>query len=89
MEWEVTAAQAAKLTGLSERTIRRRIVSGALPARRIASNRYAIRVRDLTLPNLPTLESVETLIARVQALESRVHLLELQVAQMLAAREPS
>jgi len=77
---EVTAAQAAGLTGLSERTIRRKIASGAIPARHVARNRYAIRVRDL-----PIRRSSDELIMRVEALEYRVRLLELQQAHLAAA----
>jgi helix-turn-helix protein len=77
---EVTAAQAAGLTGLSERTIRRKIASGDLPARHVARNRYAIRVRDL-----PIRRSPDELAMRVEALEYRVRLLELQQARLAAA----
>lgn len=69
---EVTAARAALLLGLSERTIRRRIAAGEIPARRIAANRFAINVHDL-----PAQRSPETLAARIEALEHRVRLLEL------------
>jgi hypothetical protein len=74
---EVTAAQAASLTGLSERTIRRRIAAGDIPARHAARNRYAIHVRDL-----PVRRSPDDLAARIEALEDRVRLLELQMAQL-------
>jgi hypothetical protein len=77
---EVTAAQAAGLTGLSERTIRRKIAAGDIPARHVARNRYAIRVRDL-----PIRRSPNELIMRVEALEYRVRLLELQQARLAAA----
>jgi len=80
---EVTAAQAAGLTGLSERTIRRKIAAGEIPARHVARNRYAIRLRDL-----PFRRSPDELIMRVEALEYRVRLLELQQAR-LAAAEPA
>src|SRR5260221_4062731 len=86
---EVTAAQAAGLTGLSERTIRRKIAAGDIPARHVARNRYAIRVRDL-----PIRRSPDELVLRVEALEYRVRLLELQqprfaAAEPEAAGEPS
>lgn len=74
---EVTATEAALLTGLSERTIRRRIARGELPARHIAPNRYAIRVRDLPAPR--TLSEVD---ARLEALEQRAHVLEVRVEQL-------
>jgi excisionase family DNA binding protein len=71
---EVTATQAAELTGLSERTIRRKIAAGALPARRISANRFAIAVGDL-----PTRAQSHELMARLESLEHRVRLLELQL----------
>lgn len=76
---EVTAAQAAGLTGLSERTIRRRIAAGRIPARHVAPNRYAINVRDL-----PVRHSADELAARIEALEHRVRLIELRQAALLA-----
>ena len=78
---EVTAAQAAALTGLSERTIRRKIVSGKLPARRLMANRFAIQVRDL-----PTHPQIAALDNRLDALERRMQLLERAMVQMLAGR---
>lgn len=81
---EVTAAQAAGLTGLSERTIRRRIAAGKIPARHVAPNRYAIKVLDL-----PVRHSVEELASRIAALERRVRLLELRQAALLAASPAS
>jgi excisionase family DNA binding protein len=68
---EITAAQAANLTGLSERTIRRKIASGALPARRLRQNRFAIKVTDLQVRH-----PWEALAARVEALEQRLDRLE-------------
>lgn len=47
MEEEVTAVQAAQMTGRSDRTIRRLIHDKKLPARLVAPNRYAIKVSDL------------------------------------------
>jgi hypothetical protein len=76
---EVTAAQAAALTGLSERTIRRKIAAGQIRARHIAANRYAIKVADLPMRPPPT-----GLVARIADLESRVRVLEAQQAQRLA-----
>lgn len=77
---EVTAARAATLTGLSERTIRRRIAAGTLPARRIAPNRYAISIGDL-----PTRDEIEDAPARIEALGQRVAALEIQQRLMLRA----
>lgn len=79
MEEEVTAAQAAQLTGLSERTIRRRIAAREIPARHVARNRYAIRIQDL-----PIRRPTDELMARLQALEYRVRVLELQQQRLLA-----
>jgi hypothetical protein len=78
---EVTATQAAALCGYSERTIRRRIASGDLQARRIASNRYAIRVSDL-----PRRHGADTLAQRVEALEQQVRQLELQLQSVQGPR---
>lgn len=68
---EVSAAQAAVLTGFSERTIRRKIASGKLPARRIGPNRFAIAVEDL-----PRRRDINELLRQIEALERRVVLLE-------------
>lgn len=76
---EVTAAQAALLTGLSERTIRRRIASGYLPARRLSANRFAIRVDDLPLRG-----GGATVVARFEALDARLKVLEEAVASLQA-----
>ena len=81
---EVTAIDAAKMTGLSERTIRRWIESGKLPARQIATNRYAIKTTDLrkyipkeqpdlqsAISRIQELEDMQTdLLARIEKLES-------------------
>jgi hypothetical protein len=75
---EVTATQAAVLTGLSERTIRRRIASGALPARHIAPNRFAIDVR-----HLPRERAGGNFATRLEMLERRVQLLEMQQQALL------
>ena|SRR5579884_3402320 len=84
MDEDVTAAQAAQLTGLSERTIRRRIAAHELPARHVARNRYAIRVQDL-----PIRRPADELMARLQALEYRVRVLELQQQRILAQLDPT
>ena len=76
---EVTATQAAALTGLSERTIRRRIAAGKLPARHIAPNRFAIEVRHLPRERVAT----GNLAARLEMLERRMQLLELQQQALL------
>jgi excisionase family DNA binding protein len=71
---EVTASQAAALTGLSERTIRRKIASGEIPARHVAPNRYAINVA-----HLPVRQPSDVLLTRIEELEHRVRLLELRL----------
>ena len=73
---EVTAAQAAILTGLSERTIRRRIAAGSIPARKIGPNRFAIRPDDL-----PLVHPFQALVQRVAALEQQVAAIERREAQ--------
>ena len=75
---EVTATQAAALTGLSERTIRRRIASGQLPARHVAPNRFAIDVR-----HLPRDRAAGNFAARLEMLERRMQLLEMQQQALL------
>lgn len=84
MEEEVTAAQAAQLTGLSERTIRRRIAAREIPARHVARNRFAIRVQDL-----PIRRPADEVMARLQALEYRVRVLELQQQRLLVQLDPT
>lgn len=71
MDEEVTATQAAALIGVSERTIRRKIAAGQLPARRVATNRFAIAVSDL-----PRRRGIDALTARIEAVEQRVERLE-------------
>lgn len=78
---DVTATQAASLLGLSERTIRRRIAAGQLPARRVAPNRFAIKVQDL-----PLQRSYADLAAHLEALERRVAALELRQQALLMVR---
>lgn len=77
---EVTAAEAARLTGFSERTIRRKIAANKIPARRISSNRYAIYLADLPLRNAVP----DACAAGLLALEARLRTLELQHTLLLA-----
>jgi excisionase family DNA binding protein len=79
---EITAAQAANLTGLSERTIRRKIASGVLPARRLRQNRFAIRVADLQVRH-----PWEALSARIDSLEQRLDRLEESLRLLGGPRE--
>jgi excisionase family DNA binding protein len=80
---EITAAQAAILMGVSERTIRRKIASGVIPARRLGRNRYAIKVSDLHV-NRP----VEAFMLRVEALERRLDRLEAQFRAPVDSAQP-
>jgi excisionase family DNA binding protein len=75
----VNAAQAATMIGVSERTIRRWIAGGKLPARHLGPNRYAI-----TTSNIDTLvrtfkptdeppDDRDILLARLEVLERRLH----------------
>lgn len=78
---EVTATQAASLSGVSERTIRRRIAAGKLSARRIAPNRFAIKIDDL-----PLNREFGDLVGRLEALERRVTAIELWQQALLRTR---
>jgi excisionase family DNA binding protein len=80
---EITAAQAAILTGVSERTIRRKIASGSIPARRLGRNRYAIKVSDLQMSH-----PFEALALRVEALEQRLSHLEAQLTVPVDSAQP-
>src|SRR5215472_3091805 len=80
---DVTAAQAALLTGVSERTIRRKIASGVIPARRLGRNRYAIKVSDLHVSH-----PFEALALRVEALEQRLGRLEAQLQATADSAQP-
>jgi excisionase family DNA binding protein len=66
----VSAVEAARLTGLSEKTIRRKIDAGALKAEKHGTS-YAIRVTDLQklTGQRPTLDTLDAVIERVQELE--------------------
>lgn len=81
---EVTATQAASLSGVSERTIRRRIAAGQLPARRVAPNRFAIKIEDL-----PIARGLGDLAGRLEALERRVAALELRQQALLRTQAAS
>jgi excisionase family DNA binding protein len=80
---EITAAQAALLTGVSERTIRRKIASGVIEARRLGRNRYAIKVSDLRASH-----PFEALALRVEALEQRLARLEAQLQVAADSTQP-
>jgi excisionase family DNA binding protein len=81
MEGELTTLEAAKLTGRSDRTIRRWIASGKLPARQIDTNRYVILLADLNKFTGAARQTKTALLqARIDALEKRVSDLERQFA---------
>jgi excisionase family DNA binding protein len=80
---DMTAAQAAILTGVSERTIRRKIASGVIPARRLGRNRFAIKVSDLHASH-----PFESLTLRVEALEQRLGRLEAELQVPSEAAQP-
>src|SRR5579884_1800741 len=82
-EGEISAAAAARLTGLSERTIRRKIAAKEIPARQIARNRYAIRVQDLPASAAHPVEISK----RIELLEYQVDLLEQHMSGLLGALE--
>jgi len=75
----VTVMEAARRCGVSDKTIRRAIHKGTLPARSPQSNRSEIAVSDLER-FAPGLESPES---RIAALERRVQVLEQQVLDLL------
>ncbi len=79
MDEEITVAQAAKLTGHSDRTIRRWIRSGKLPARQNSPKRYIILTSDLNKAlGLKTTRQTKTALmqAHINELEKRIELLE-------------
>lgn len=60
----VSARQAAAILGVNERTVRRWITAGRVPARKVAINRYAI-----DLDALPD-DTLISLLRRIEALEA-------------------
>jgi excisionase family DNA binding protein len=80
---KVTIKEAAELTGLSERTIRRRVKAGVYPHEEINARRYAIPRSVLPARRLtPTGD----LLARVEALERAVQRLTYAVEALTSAR---
>ena len=81
----VNIMEAARLLGVSDKTVRRWIHTKKLPARFLSPNRCEIAVSDLTpffLGHLPG-QGEESLKSRVATLEQRVQALEQQVKQLL------
>lgn len=96
MEEEVNAVEAARLTGLSDRTIRRKIKAGLLPARAIGPNRYAIKKSDLSiLKGHATGQQIDDqVVARLDTIDQRLtnieHLLtEKQVEKTSTRVQPA
>ena len=92
---EVTAIDAARLTGHSEKTIRRWIVNGKLPARLVSKNRYAIKTSDLRKYIPEAQPDLSTALARIQELEStqdtlieRIERLEALVTSLSNGQRP-
>lgn len=71
---DVTAREASEITGLGERTIRRMIEDGRIPARKTAPNRYAIPRR--ALDQFRKHDRVGELERRIEALEAEVEHLQ-------------
>lgn len=67
----ITAVEAAEWLGVSYKTVLRHIKSGAIPAVKVASNRYAIRLADL-----PARLAARSMLARLDAVERRLSALE-------------
>lgn len=90
----VTAADAAKLLGKSDRTIRRWIDQGRIKARHAAHNRYEIALDDLealveqqeTKEYVNPVEQLRSLSSRVEALTHEVETLKEQMAIVLSER---
>lgn len=98
----VNAAQAATIIGVSERTVRRWIAGGKLPARHLGPNRYAITTSNIEVllrtyrPSDEPPDDRDILLARLEVLERRLHtvsqrltLLEREDTQATLDREVS
>src|SRR5579872_794049 len=81
----VTVVEGARRLGISEKTIRRAIHAGKLPARYPHKNRCEIAVSDLEAWRHPPTERNAT-DHRLADLETRLHQVELQVQQLLQAK---
>ncbi len=73
---EVTTTQAAIMVNRSERTVQRWIKDKILPARQVGKN-YLVNVADLEA-HMGKNAEIDTLLARIEALEARVSALEEQ-----------
>lgn len=81
----VTVVEGARRLGISEKTIRRAIHAGKLPARYPHKNRCEIAVSDLEAWRHPQTEP-DTTGYRLAELETRLRQVELQVQQLLQAQ---
>ena len=81
----VTVVEGARRLGISDKTIRRAIHAGKLPARYPHPNRCEIAVNDLEAWRHPLIEQ-NTTDHRLAELESRLQKLELQVQQLIDAQ---
>jgi hypothetical protein len=84
----VTVMRAAKLCGVSDKTIQRAIRRGTIPARYPRPNRCEIAVSDLKLirPGQVSGHETEALESRVAELEQRVSDLEQQIRSLMASQ---
>ncbi len=81
----LTAIEASKHLGVSERTVRRWIEEGKLVARHLKKNKYGILEADVEalLAERPDIiDENAKMKARIEALEQRVHELERTVARL-------
>lgn len=78
----VTVVEGARRLGISEKTIRRAIHAGKLPARYPHKNRCEIAVSDLEAWRHPPAEPDAT-DRRLAEVETRLHQVELQVQQLI------
>lgn len=72
VDMKVTAVQAATLLGISERTVRRRIAVGRLPACKVASNRYEVELEDVLEHKKDVLEHKKDQLAELHARMDRL-----------------
>src|SRR3984893_15776080 len=84
----VTVVEGARRLGISEKTIRRAIHAGKLPARYPHKNRCEIAVSDLEAWRHPPPEPDATA-RHLAELETRLHQVELQVQQLQQAQRVS
>jgi excisionase family DNA binding protein len=81
----VNAAQAATMIGVSERTVRRWIAGGKLPARHLGPNRYAITTSNIDMlvrtfkPTNEPPNDRDILLARLEVLERQLHTVSLRL----------